>query len=207
MYVVLTIFIGYLFGCLHGSQIVGKYKEVNFKHSGSKNAGASNAVMLLGWKYGFIVACIDIFKAIISFLLVAIMLQKLNVMIEMQVLLMYLNGLFVLIGHNFPLTMHFKGGKGTASFLGFLVCLDWKFAFIAFCIFLIVAFLTKYFVIGTLMGYMSFVVYTARLFEFNILLVAVVFMLLFFIKHTENFKRIINKEEMQISTLFHKEVS
>src|SRR5699024_9677517 len=149
MYVLLTVFIGYLFGCLHGSQIIGKYKQINLKQEGSKNAGASNTAILLGWRYGFIVAIIDITKAMASFLVIAMILQESNLMIDVQ-LLFYLNGLFVLIGHNFPLTMHFKGGKGTASFLGFLLCLDWKFALMAFSLFLLVAMITKYFVLGTL---------------------------------------------------------
>jgi len=116
MYVLLTIIIGYLFGCLHGSQIVGKLKQINFKKNGSKNAGATNTVLLLGWKYGFFVAFVDVFKAIISFLFIAVILHKYNVAFEIQIILLYINALFVVIGHNFPLTMNFKGGKGTASF-------------------------------------------------------------------------------------------
>lgn len=207
MYVLLVILIGYLFGCLHGSQFVGKYKQINMKKNGSKNAGASNAVVLLGWKYGFIVAFIDVFKAIISFLFVALLLQKFNVMYEIQIILLYVNALFVIIGHNFPLTMNFKGGKGTAAFLGFLLCLNWKFTFMAFCLFLMVAIMTKYFVFGTLMAYVSFIFYTASSFGRAPLLIAIVFMMLFLIRHVENFKRIANKEEMKISTMFRREAS
>jgi len=206
MYVLLTVFIGYLFGCLHGSQIIGKYKQINLKQEGSKNAGASNTAILLGWRYGFIVAIIDITKAMASFLVIAMILQESNLMIDVQ-LLFYLNGLFVLIGHNFPLTMHFKGGKGTASFLGFLLCLDWKFALMAFSLFLLVAMITKYFVLGTLMGYISFVIYTATLFDRSITIVSIAFILLFMLKHIDNFKRIASKEELKISTVFRKEVS
>lgn len=206
MYVLLTVFIGYLFGCLHGSQIIGKYKQINLKQEGSKNAGASNTAILLGWRYGFIVAIIDITKAMASFLVIAMILQESNLMIDVQ-LLFYLNGLFVLIGHNFPLTMHFKGGKGTASFLGFLLCLDWRFALMAFSLFLLVAMITKYFVLGTLMGYISFVIYTATLFDRSITIVSIAFILLFMLKHIDNFKRIASKEELKISTVFRKEVS
>lgn len=206
MYVLLTVFIGYLFGCLHGSQIIGKYKQINLKQEGSKNAGASNTAILLGWRYGFIVAIIDITKAMASFLVIAMILQESILMIDVQ-LLFYLNGLFVLIGHNFPLTMHFKGGKGTASFLGFLLCLDWKFALMAFSLFLLVAMITKYFVLGTLMGYISFVIYTATLFDRSITIVSIAFILLFMLKHIDNFKRIASKEELKISTVFRKEVS
>lgn len=207
MYILLTMLIGYLFGCLHGSQIIGKLKRVNVKTSGSKNAGATNTVILLGWKYGAFVAFVDIFKAIISFLLVALMLHKYNVLFEIQVILLYLNALFVVIGHNFPLTMNFKGGKGTASFLGFLLCLDWKFTVVAFGVFLIVALMTKYFVFGTFMAYVAFIVYTLTIFGRGPLFIAVLFTMLFLFRHIENFKGVVNKEEMKISTMFRREVS
>ena len=203
--IMLTILIGYLFGCLHGSQIIGKLKHINVKKNGSKNAGATNTVLLLGWKYGAIVAFVDIFKAIISFLFIALLLYKYNVLFEVQIILLYLNALFVIIGHNFPLTMNFKGGKGTASFLGFLLCLDWKFTFLAFMLFIMFALITKYFVFGTFIAYLSFVFYTATSFGRGALYIAVLLNLLFLVSHIENFKRIINKEEMTISTMFRRE--
>src|SRR5699024_11533453 len=67
-----------------------------------KNAGATNTTVLLGWKYGFIVAFIDIFKAIISLLLAAIILDFMNVLFEMQMVFLYVNALFVVLGHNYP---------------------------------------------------------------------------------------------------------
>ena len=54
--------IGYLFGCINGSQIIGKYKQVNIKHNGTKNAGATNTAVQLGVGFGVLVAFIDIVK-------------------------------------------------------------------------------------------------------------------------------------------------
>src|SRR5690625_3138689 len=151
MYLLLIIIIiGYLFGCIHGSQIVGKHKNINIKNSGMKNAGASNATLLLGWKYGFIVAFIDVFKAVLSLLVAAAILNNYNILFEMQILYLYLNALFVVVGHNFPVTMNFKGGKGTASFFGVLLFLNWKFAVMGLIILLLFAFVTNYFVTGTM---------------------------------------------------------
>lgn len=207
MYVLLTIIIGYLFGCLHGSQILEKLTHVNIKQSGSKNPGASNATVLLGWRYGAVVAFVDILKAILSFSIVTFMLHYYHIGIEEGILLIYANAFFVIIGHNYPITMNFKGGKGTASFLGFLLCIDWKFTAIAFMIFLFVAFMTQYFVLGTFMAYISFVFYTFILFGKAPSFIALLFMVLFLLRHTENYKRIMNKEEMKISTMFQREIS
>src|SRR5690625_7790651 len=92
------------------------------------------------------------------------MLHKYNVLFEVQILLLYLNALFVIIGHNFPLTMNFKGGKGTASLFGILLFFNWTFAVMGLFILIIFAVVTNYFVTGTLMVYVSFVMYIAHTF-------------------------------------------
>ena len=57
---------GYIFGCIQTSYFIGKYKfKVDVKSQGSKNAGASNGVMLFGWKYGIFIGLVDIIKAYI----------------------------------------------------------------------------------------------------------------------------------------------
>ena len=53
---------GYLIGCLHGSLVAQLLSGTNIKSAGVKNSGASNAAIVLGWKYGALVAFLDIFK-------------------------------------------------------------------------------------------------------------------------------------------------
>src|SRR5690606_16130505 len=130
-------------------------------------------------KFGVIVAFIDVIKAIISLGLVAIILDNFNVLFEHQTLLLYVNALFVIIGHNFPVTMSFKGGKGTASFFGVLLYLDWKFAVLGLIILLIFAFVTNYFVTGTSMLYLSFIMYTTYTFGRAATYIAFLFIFLF----------------------------
>lgn len=207
MYFLIVVIIGYLFGCVHGSQIVGKYKHTNIKKSGMKNAGATNATLVLGFRYGLIVAFIDIFKAIISLLIISSLLNKFDVAYDLQILYLYINALFVIIGHNFPLTMNFNGGKGTASLFGILLYIDWRFAVTGLFVLLLFAFVTNYFVTGTLILYISFAMYTSFLFGRAPTIIAILFIFLFFIKHAENFKRIMNKEEVKVSSVFRREVS
>lgn len=207
MYLLISSLVGYLFGCLNGSQLIGKYKQVSIKHAGMKNAGATNATLVLGVKYGVVVAFIDICKAIISLLLVAIILDHYQVGFELATVLLYVNALFVIIGHNFPFTMYFNGGKGTASMFGILLYLDWRFAFLGLLILLLFAIVANYFVMGTFMLYLSFIGFTGFTFGTPSALIAFILLILFFIKHAENFKRIINKEEVKVTTLFRKEAS
>jgi len=74
--------------------------------------------MLLGWKYGIFVALVDIFKATLAILLMVSFLEYNGVMDEYQIILLYNTAFFVILGHNYPITMNFKGGKGTASIIG-----------------------------------------------------------------------------------------
>lgn len=207
MYIIIIILLGYLFGCLNGSQMIGKLKNINIKQNGMKNAGATNTTVLLGWKFGFIVAFIDIIKAVISLMVATVFLNKVGVAIEWHVLLLYVNALFVIVGHNYPIQMSFNGGKGTASLFGVLLFIDWKFAVLGLFILLLFAIVTNYFVTGTLMLYLSFIGYSFYYFGRGPATIAFLFTMLFVMKHVENAKRIINKEEVKVTSLFRREVS
>ncbi|MGY0693626.1 glycerol-3-phosphate acyltransferase [Virgibacillus sp. FSP13] len=204
MFYFLSCLIGYLFGCIHGSQIVGKYKKVNIKDTGVKNAGASNTTILLGWKFGILVALIDIFKATLSIILLLYILNENDVTGEAQTLMVYINALFIIIGHNYPITMNFSGGKGTASLVGILLAIDWKIAVIGIGILLVLTFATDYLVIGVLFMYLSFLVTTYYFFGIEPMMVVVLLSILSTMKHIENYKRILAKEETKLSSMFQK---
>ncbi|GGB44394.1 glycerol-3-phosphate acyltransferase [Lentibacillus populi] len=204
MFYFLSCLIGYAFGCLHGSQIVGKYKKVDIKSAGVKNAGASNTTILLGWKYGILVALIDIFKATLSIILLLYILNENGITGEAQTLMIYINALFIITGHVYPVTMNFSGGKGTASLVGVLLAIDWKIACIGIGILLILTFATDYLVIGVLFMYLSFLVTTYYFFGIEPTMVVVLLSVLSIMKHLENYKRILAREEARISSFFQK---
>lgn len=207
MYILITSAIGYLFGCIHGSQLVGMYKKINIKTIGSKNAGATNATMTLGWKYGFIVAFIDIFKAIVSISLIILLLNKVEIINEAQMVYLYINAFFVILGHNYPLPMNFRGGKGTASFFGLLLVIDWKIAFMGLAIILLLAIITDYLAIGVLFMYISFFAFSYYSFGMTVAMISFGLLLVSIIKHIDNYKRIIKNEEIRFSSIYQKEVS
>lgn len=207
MYALIVSIIGYLFGCIHGSQIIGKFKQINIKENGMKNSGATNATLLLGWRYGLFVAFVDVIKAIMSMMLVIALLGKNGIILEQATLYIYLNALFVIIGHNYPLTMNFNGGKGTASFFGVLLMLNPLFAVFSLFLMLLFAIITNYFVVGTMFTYIGFIMYTSKTYSVGPVVIASLFLVLFFLKHSENFKRIIRSEEVKLSSLYRKEAS
>lgn len=204
MYFLIVSLIGYLFGCLHGSQIVSKYKKTDIKDSGVKNSGASNTTIVLGWKYGVLVALIDIFKATLAIISVLYILNESGITGETKNLLVYVTALFIIIGHNYPVTMKFSGGKGTASLVGVLLAIDWKIAVIGIGILLIFTFATDYLVIGVLFMYVSFLVTTFFFFGIEPTMIVVLLSVLSVMKHMENYKRILTKEETKLSSMFRK---
>lgn len=204
MLYILSIVIGYLFGCLHGSQLVGKYKKVDIKKTGVKNSGASNTTILLGWKCGIIVAIIDIFKATLSILLLLFIIQENGLSDETTIVLVYINTFFVVIGHNYPITMNFSGGKGTASLVGAFLAIDWKIAVLCIGTLVILALATDYLVVGVFLMYTAFVVTTIYFFGLVPAIIAVLLFVLSLVMHRENYRRVFVKEETKLSSLFHK---
>ncbi|MCH1627747.1 glycerol-3-phosphate acyltransferase [Ferdinandcohnia quinoae] len=205
MYFIGAMIIGYLIGCIHGSQIIGKLKGVNIKQSGVKNAGASNTMIVLGWKYGIIVALIDIGKAVLPIVIGGIVLNDADLINELQVFILYIVGAAVIIGHNYPFTMNFSGGKGTASMVGLILALDWKIGLISIGILIITAIVTDYLVVGVFLMYITFTI-TTFVFDHGIYptMIALFLFLLSVYKHVENIKRIKNKTEVRISGSFKK---
>ncbi|ASK61403.1 glycerol-3-phosphate acyltransferase 1 [Virgibacillus phasianinus] len=207
MVYILSVVIGYLFGCVHGSQIVGKYKKVDIKKTGVKNSGASNTTILLGFKYGIIVAFIDIFKATLSILFLLYIIQGHGLAKEETVILVYLTTLFVVIGHNYPVTMNFRGGKGTASLVGAFLAIDWKVAVICIGTLLVLSLVTDYLVVGVFLMYIAFIVTSLYFFGAVTGGIAFLLFLISLIMHWENYRRIFAKDETRISSVFRKKTA
>lgn len=105
---ILTCVIGYLIGSISGGIITSRLANGPDLHTvGSKSTGASNVQRTMGWKYGIITFLIDglkgIFACLIAWLITGSHFASL------------LAGLFCVIGHNWPVFFHFRGGKGVAT--------------------------------------------------------------------------------------------
>lgn len=202
---ILIIFLGYFIGSLHGAKLAQVLSGVNIKELGVKNSGASNATIVLGWKYGVLVAIIDIGKAILAVLLVNYYLQSGIYSTEEIQLLMYCMGSAVVIGHIYSFWMKFKGGKGTASVIGVLFALDWRVGLIGLILLIVTTLITDYLLVGVLILYLTFLVYTWWFVEgvFPVLVSISLFMLAIF-KHKENISRVKNGTEPLVSKVFNK---
>ena len=205
LWAITVILFGYFIGSFHGSKMAQLVSGVNIKEQGVKNSGASNATILLGWKYGALVALIDIGKGLLPVLLLKYSLDYASYSNEQIISLQYLMGAAVVIGHNYPIGMNFKGGKGTASVIGVLFALDWKMGFVGLILLIVTSLITDYLLIGVVFLYLTFTGYTLWFTEaFLPSFVAMSLFALTIWKHKENLVRIKHGTEPRVSTVLKK---
>lgn len=195
----IVIALGYLLGNFQTSYILGKLiKKVDIRTLGRGNAGASNAVESLGWKFGIVVAFSDAFKGLLAVLLVRYFFE---VSLDVQgAPLLYLAGYSAVLGHIFPFFMNFKGGKGTATLVGIMFGLNPWFGVLGLAIIIIITFISDYVAVGTV-GLLLWML--AGTLYFNIgwipTVIAILGSLLSIYLHLPNFKRIKKKNEGRLS--------
>lgn len=134
---VLYAIIGYLIGCLNFGVIVPKimYRK-DIREYGSGNAGATNAFRVFGKIAGVIVLVLDFSKSL------AYLLVLKHEFDETSMIMLTYAGLFVVIGHIFPVFFGFKGGKGVSATGGTIAAIC-PFAFVPLALVFILTILIK----------------------------------------------------------------
>ena len=185
-----VILLSYLVGTSSMTLYLSKLHNINMRAGGSGNLGASNAVILMGWKAGVLVAIHDIGKAYLAVWLAQRCFPTLPYIGAVA-------GVASVMGHIFPFYLHFKGGKGFASFWGMTVALDWKLGLVLFVAGVVLTVLTNYIVVGTVTITLSSPLYLGITRQ-DWLLCAIVFFAsaVIWYKHRENFVRIRNGTEI-----------
>lgn len=183
------LLLAYLMGCSNMALYLSKYKGVDLRTAGSKNLGASNTMVLMGWGPGVIVAVHDIGKALLAVVLARHFGQGLPFIAAAA-------GVACVLGHMFPFFLRFRGGKGFASYLGMTLALNWKFALLVMVIVALVTFISDYIVVGTVTTVVlvpAYMAFTHGLYFSAILCIATAAIL---IKHRENYVRIYRGTEI-----------
>ncbi|MBO4939737.1 MAG: glycerol-3-phosphate acyltransferase [Clostridia bacterium] len=158
----LIVAVCYFIGCFNFAKLISRFKKRDITKIGSGNPGTMNMSREFGLKIGFLTFFCDALKggipALISYFIYRDYVFE-GTFFVVSDLTRYVCGVAVIIGHIFPVTSHFKGGKGIASTLGlFLFSLpcDWGwFAPIVLCLlFGIVFFIaaTEWGSLGSLLG-------------------------------------------------------
>ena len=188
------IIIFYIIGSLPFALIFTKlFGFGDIRNIGSGNVGATN-VLRTGNKFlAFAVLCLDIFKGFLPFLILQMYFHDISLF--NTILLCH----FAIIGHIYPVWLKFRGGKGVATYIGFLLGLNPYIAILFLLVWFVTAIVSKYSSLGSLIGILVAPAYFIFInFNFYILIFFVYLTLIIYLKHTENIKRLINKTESKI---------
>ena len=190
--------VAYLMGSFSTSYVVSRIKKVDLKKTATRNLGASNTTVVLGWKFGLLVGVVDIAKGIGAVLLTRFFAPDLPA-------IAYVAATCVTLGHIFPFYLKFRGGKGFATFIGSVAGLCFPFAVVLAVVIISLAFITNYLVVGTFITALSaplfFYFWRDDLAGAIILAIA---SLVIILKHRENIVHIKDGTEGKVRNLFGK---
>ena len=124
MTAIMSLGLGYLVGCINPAMAIARLKNINLREEGTGNLGATNSAYVMGKKAGYFVLFFDIFKSFLSYKVAKWLFPKL-------LIAGIIASIGCILGHCFPVTMHFQGGKGLAAFGGLILAYKpWMFAVI-----------------------------------------------------------------------------
>ncbi|HHY35260.1 MAG TPA: glycerol-3-phosphate 1-O-acyltransferase PlsY [Firmicutes bacterium] len=190
-------FLSYLVGALPFGFLVAKLRGVDdIRLRGSGNIGATNVMRVLGLPWGALVLVLDAAKGAFGAWLGLVYLPwgRMGGL---------LTGLMAVTGHNWPVFLRFKGGKGVAASLGVVVVLYPVLALFATAVFASTVLISRYVSLGSLVA--SWTAFVASLFSFRYDLfdrIAIaVFCILITVRHKDNIRRLISGTERKIGEL------
>ncbi len=214
----LCLALGYLFGAFQTAYFYGKMHGIDIRTKGSGNAGTTNTLRVLGTKAGLIVLAGDVLKTILAIVVVRNFIIPNFAEPNLEYLLVLYTAAGVILGHNFPFYMKFKGGKGIASTFGLILSFHPWFIPVGAVMFL-GAFLTTHYVsLGSLLIYAGFVIQMLIMGQSGYLgdmsqtalnemyMIAFLLMAMAYWKHRENIKRLLTHTERK-TYLFKKNKS
>jgi len=215
MFLLTTIIIlSYLVGSIPNSIIISKVvKGIDIREHGSGNAGGTNVMRVMGWRYGVIAILLDAFKGVVAVVFIARLhyggMPFENVTpFDDFTLVQIIAGISAVIGHIWTVFAGFKGGKGIATALGMLIIIVTIDMLVAVAVFAIVVSVSRYISLGSILGAIAVpltLVIRENLFHVNIegygtLLPFLIFVsLLVIYTHRKNVVRLINGNENKVN--------
>lgn len=202
-YIIVAI-IAYLLGSISFSIIFSKkFAGFDVREKGSKNAGTTNVLRTVGKKAAILTLVCDVLKGVVAVLiafLVGIWVEGIN-----KALLLQIAGIFVVIGHLFPVFFKFKGGKGVATSLGVLLTINWQIGLICLVFALVIMALTRMVSLGSIMAAILFPVLTIFIHQnylvpnANYVIFGIILATLVVFLHRANIQRILEGKENRLS--------
>ena len=191
--------LAYFLGCFNGAVVVSRYiLRDDVRNHGSGNAGLTNFYRTFGGPLTLVVILSDAVKAVVAVLFAMWIAGSISP--ELIALSKYWAGLFCLLGHMFPVTFQFRGGKGILSGGTIALMMDWRVALVVWGGFLILAIATRYVSLGSCWAGLSFPFVTWFVYQDELITVlAVIIGGLILFKHRGNMVRIAKGTESKFA--------
>ena len=180
------IVISYAFGSIPFGYLITKFfLKKDIRKIGSGNIGATNVLRTGNRIIGYSTLLLDVFKAILPLIIIKIYMNE----------YLFIASLSVFLGHVFPIWLKFKGGKGVATYVGILCCIN-LYLGIGFGFFWIITLIIfKYSSLSSLVASLSIPFIDYFILKNELISFYIIMFVLIFYTHRENIKRLVNKEE------------
>ena len=189
---IIILLIGYFIGSISSSYLIGKLSgNIDIRQHGSGNLGATNAFRVLGLKAGVGVFVADLLKGVVAALIGMWIAGDIGGLV---------GGLAAVLGHNWPVFLGFRGGKGVATSMGLIFTLFPWIGLILVAVGFIVILVSRYVSLASLIGSFLFPVLVA-VFGYDQLYVIISIILagLAIFRHKSNIMRLAQGKENKIS--------
>ena len=192
----ICLIVGYFCGCISMGYFVGRFYHMDIRTKGSGNAGTTNVLRNLGKIPALITFAGDLAKAIIPILVIRIVFAP-----EQWYLWCLYCGLGVVLGHNYPFYLGFKGGKGIAVTAAVVMSACHPLMIpIGLAIFIVMVALTRYVSVGSLFvaWYIpanTLVLYRDNPYFVHMMVLSLIFTALAYFQHRNNIVRLIHGNE------------
>ena len=185
MEISLIILISYLLGSIPFGFLLTKIiLKKDIREIGSGNIGATNVLRTGNKIIGYSTLILDILKAVIPIFFIKMQFPE----------FIFISSLAVFLGHVFPIWLKFNGGKGVATYVGILFCINYILGFFFIATWLVVFFISKYSSLSSLLASLIIPIYYFFIDTENYYFFIIMFILIFY-THRENIKRLKNNTE------------
>jgi len=182
----IIIILSYLMGSIPFGFILTKiFLKKDIRKIGSGNIGATNVLRTGNKKIGYLTLTLDILKAIVPLLVIKFNFPE----------FIFLSALSIFLGHVFPLWLKFNGGKGVATYVGMLFCINYILGLVFIFSWFIIFIIFRYSSLSSLIASLTIPIYHFYIIDNNNYYFFIILFILIFYTHRENVKRLINNTE------------
>ena len=193
---IISVIVSYFICAVNPAIIICKLvKGKDIRKYGSKNAGTTNAIRVMGKFWGSLTFILDILKSVVAYGIILLLSNILKLEIDVSVKSLYL--ISSVMGHCYPVYYGFKGGKGVATTIATMMIINSEITTVVLIASSIIILLTRTISIGSISGMILLLIMTFVMLPEYIISVFIISSIIIF-KHKDNIKRLLENKEIKI---------